>query len=98
MIAEMGLLDSPRGGATSRALLAHPYEPFPRVALERSIPERFAAQVARDPGRLALRAGTTELSYGELHARAGALAARLLDARGEGEEPIPLLLPQGWAP
>jgi amino acid adenylation domain-containing protein len=90
--------DSRPVGAACDALLAHPFEPFPRAAVDQSIPASFAAQVARDPGRLALRAGGVELSYGELHARAGALATRLLDARGEGEEPIALLLPQGWAP
>ena len=90
--------ESRPAGAACDAILAHPFEPFPREALEDSIPARFAAQVARDPGRLALRAGVLDLSYGEIDARAGALAARLLDARGDGEEPIALLLPQGWAP
>ena len=77
---------------------AHPLEPFPRAALERSIPERFAEQVARGAGRLALRAGGLALTYGELDARSNRLASRLLDDRGPGEEPIALLLPQGWAP
>ena len=75
-----------------------PFAPFPRAALERSIPARFAEQVARGANALAVRAGRRELTYGELDALSSRVASRLLDERGEGEELVALLLPQGWTP
>jgi hypothetical protein len=48
---------SERSRASDAARPTTPFEPFPRAALERSIPARFAEQVARGAGRLAGRAG-----------------------------------------
>ncbi|MFF7635318.1 amino acid adenylation domain-containing protein [Kitasatospora sp. NPDC008050] len=50
-----------------------------------TLPELFAAQVARTPDAVAVVAGSVVLTYGELDARAGALAGRLV-ARGVGAE------------
>ena len=52
-----------------------------------TVPDRFAAQVRRVPGDVAVVAGDTELTYAELDARSGALA-RELRARGAGPERI----------
>ncbi|MCW7944029.1 hypothetical protein AAW14_18740, partial [Streptomyces hygroscopicus] len=51
------------------------------------LPEKFEAQVRATPDAVALVCGTSEVSYGELNARANRLA-RLLIARGAGPEQL----------
>ena len=71
------------------------FEPFPRVDLGRSISARFERQVARAPGRLAVKMGRDTLTYAELDHAANRIAQALLDRLGPGNEPVVLLLPQG---
>ena len=73
------------------------FERFSEADLERSIPERFARQVARHAGRLAVQCGEHRLSYGELACASDRFAARLLEERPPGAEPIALLLGQSVA-
>ncbi|MET8232771.1 amino acid adenylation domain-containing protein [Micromonospora sp. NPDC005298] len=56
-----------------------------------SVPERFAAQVARTPDAVAVESGDGVLRYRELAARADALAGRLAGAGVGPESPVGLL-------
>ncbi|MFE6489748.1 AMP-binding protein, partial [Streptomyces sp. NPDC057757] len=57
-----------------------------------SVPELFEAQAAATPEAIALVAGSTELTYAELNARANGLALRLAEAGVRAETPVALLL------
>ncbi|MFD9685542.1 amino acid adenylation domain-containing protein [Kitasatospora sp. NPDC059088] len=57
-----------------------------------SVPELFEAQAAATPEAVALVAGSTELTYAELNARANGLALRLAEAGVRAETPVALLL------
>ncbi len=70
------------------------YEPFPRAALDGSLPARFAQQVVRRGDRLAVKMGGESLSYDALDRAANRVAHAVLDALGAGHEPVALLLPQ----
>ncbi|MGR3867131.1 amino acid adenylation domain-containing protein [Streptomyces graminifolii] len=57
-----------------------------------SIQERFAAQVARTPEAVAVRAADAELSYSELDDRSNQLAHRLLGLGVVPEQPVAVLM------
>ncbi|MFJ5293925.1 amino acid adenylation domain-containing protein [Streptomyces sp. NPDC088348] len=57
-----------------------------------TVPELFAAQVARTPTTPALTAGDRELSYAEVEARSNVLARRLVDRGVEPEARVALLM------
>ena len=78
--------------AVPRVVPPPDFTPFDRAVLAGSIPRRFAEQVRRGPGRVALRTLDRTVSYGALAAHAGAIARAILDARGPGEEAIAVLL------
>src|ERR671938_3894 len=59
---------------------------------EQSIPQRFEQQVGRYPDRLAVKTRSHQLSYAALNKVANRVARALLAQRGEGAEPIALLL------
>ncbi|MGX7673841.1 amino acid adenylation domain-containing protein [Plantactinospora sp. DSM 117369] len=63
-----------------------------RPSSGRSVPERFAAQVARTPDAAAVESDAGILSYRELADRADALAGRLAGAGVGPESPVGLLL------
>ena len=60
---------------------------------ERSIPEVFEGIVARYPDRVAVKMGAQTLTYDELNRATNRLAHALVAARGEGTEPIALIVP-----
>jgi len=60
--------------------------------IEQSISRRFEHQVRKYPRRLAVKTRTHELTYGRLNEDANRVAHAILAARGEGEEPIALLM------
>jgi amino acid adenylation domain-containing protein len=61
-------------------------------ALDQSISDRFEEQVAKDPGHLAISAGTHTFTYDRLNRGANVIARYILSRRGEGQEQIALLL------
>jgi amino acid adenylation domain-containing protein len=61
-----------------------------------SLVEAFAARAAADPSRPALGDGRRSLTYGELDAVGAAIAAGLLAAGVEAEEPVAVCLPRSW--
>ena len=71
------------------------WSPFGRNALEQGIPARFAAQVRLHARRPAVRWAGGSWSYERLAARAWRIAQAILERRGDREEPVAVLLPQG---
>ncbi|WP_084693310.1 non-ribosomal peptide synthetase [Actinomadura atramentaria] len=59
-----------------------------------TLPELFAAQVARLPGAVAVTCGDVSVTYAELDARAERLAARLVAAGARVEGRVALALPR----
>ncbi len=68
---------------------------FKKEDIEQSIPDRFEKQVRLYPHRLAVRTNTDLLTYDELNKAANCVARAIVEKRGKGEEPIPLLLEKG---
>jgi amino acid adenylation domain-containing protein len=68
---------------------------FERAAVEQSIPQRFEAQVHRDPGQLAVATREHAWSYGALNRAANRVARAIVAARGTDPEPVALLVGQG---
>ncbi|MGW1129324.1 amino acid adenylation domain-containing protein [Streptomyces sp. NPDC002526] len=62
----------------------------------RTAPEAFRAQAARTPGRIAVRAGSAQLTFAELDARSDDLAHHLHD-RGVGRGDLVALAAEGTA-
>ncbi len=60
-----------------------------------SIVELFNRQVASDPGRLAVAAGSTSLTYGELDRRSSLLAGHLATRGADGESVVGVAVPRG---
>ena len=65
---------------------------FRKEEIEQSVPARFEEQVRRYPGRLAVRTARHELTYDALNRAANRVARAILERRGQGAEPIALLL------
>jgi amino acid adenylation domain-containing protein len=62
------------------------------MMVSNSVQERFAVQVARTPGALAVSSGHVRLTYRELDERANQLAHRLLGLGVGPEDPVAVLL------
>ncbi|HEU0052650.1 MAG TPA: amino acid adenylation domain-containing protein, partial [Longimicrobium sp.] len=74
---------------------SNPHLPFAAEEVEQSIPRRFRARVAADPGRVALRAREGEWSYAGLDALARRVARGVVAALGAGEGRVGLLFDPG---
>ncbi len=66
-----------------------------RREIEQSIVDRFQHQVAEHAERLAVRSADHSLTYRELDQWANHIAQAILARRGQGAEPVALLLDQG---
>jgi amino acid adenylation domain-containing protein/non-ribosomal peptide synthase protein (TIGR01720 family) len=75
------------------ALVLHAFNPAPGPAPTWTVPERFAAQAARSPDRVAVHFPGGAWTYRELDARAAALAGHLAVLRLRPEAPVGVLLP-----
>jgi len=74
------------------AIPAVGFVPFGREWLDRSIPARFAYQVAQSPEQVAIKTTGEQLTYADLNRAANRLAHVLLEERGPDPEPVALLL------
>jgi amino acid adenylation domain-containing protein len=68
------------------------FVPFRQEDVEQSIASRFEEQVRRHGQQLALKTRTATWTYAELNRMANRIARAILARRGEGPEPIALLL------
>jgi len=65
---------------------------FKKEEIEQSIPDRFETIVAKYPDRIAVKSRSHEFTYNELNKMANRAARVILAQRGEGNEPVALLL------
>ena len=77
--------------------MAAAFIPFSRDALDRSIPDRFAEQVAHHPDRIAIRTDNESITYRQLGERVERIAHAVLARCGPASEPVALVLEQGAA-
>ncbi len=68
---------------------------FKKEDVEQSIPDRFEEQVRRYPKRITVKSPGEELTYDQLNRAANRLAQTILTERGEGLEPVAVLLGHG---
>jgi amino acid adenylation domain-containing protein len=80
-----------------RAKCFHPtgtFVEFKREEVEQSIPQRFEKIVRMYPDRIAVKSKSLILTYDELNKAANRIARVIVEKRGEGSEPIALLIEQ----
>jgi len=78
-----------------RAKCFHPsgsFVEFKKEEVEQSIPSRFEKMVAQYPERIAVKTKNSTLTYEAFNRMANRIAWAILEKRGEGEEPVVLLL------
>src|SRR5262245_32388568 len=86
----------PRQGFISRRVYpTNLFTPIAAQEVEQSVPQRFEAQARRYPDRLAVKTRAHAWTYAELNRHANRLARAILAQRGDGAEPIAVLLDQG---
>src|SRR5438552_10397012 len=99
MIDRPGLyVDLPSHQQAIRARCANPagrFVAFEERAREQSIPARFAQQVARRCGQVAVKTGQRACTYHELNGTANRVARAILAREGGGAEPVGLLFANG---
>ena len=84
-----------------RAKCFHPtgkFIEFKKEEIEQSIPDRFEKVVRLYPHRLAVQTKNHSLTYEALNQVANRVARAIVARRGQGNEPIALLLEQGASP
>ena len=79
----------------NRVCPTNPFVEFEDREIEQSIPDRFAAQVARHPDRVAVKSRQHEFTCREFDREANRVAQALLALHGEGEERVAVLLEHG---
>ena len=85
----------PRWQREIHARCVHPsgtFVEFASAQIEESIPRLFEQQVLKHSHKLAVRTEQREFTYAELNDKANAIAAAVLEERGETSEGIALLL------
>src|SRR5262245_3036276 len=86
----------PRQGFISRRVYpTNLFTPIAAHEVEQSVPQRFEAQARRYPDRLAVKTRAHAWTYAELKRHANRLAQAILTQRGDGAEPIAVLIDQG---
>ena len=83
-----------------RAKCFHPtgtFVEFKKEEIEQSIPDCFEQMVRRYGERLAMKTKDHSVTYNELNKAANRVARAILDLRGEGPEPVAILLEHGAA-
>ena len=73
------------------------FNPFPKEALEHSIPARFEEMVRLYPDRLAVKTSDKAITYIQLNQQANRIAQAILTLCEQDEEPVALLLQDGIA-
>ena len=82
--------------SSERTRTAYAFEPFAPAEVEQSIPARFRAVARRHAARPAvIDAAGRVVDYAALDGASSALAHAILERRGDGEEPVALVLCQG---
>lgn len=71
------------------------FVPFEDAQIDQSIPERFERQVDRFPDHLAVSSAKDAVTYAELNRTANRMARAILSDRGEGLEPIAVMVAEG---
>ena len=85
------------GADRQHVCAATSFEAFPDSALEGSIVDRFAEQVARHHDCVAVVDGHLKVTYRELDRRANGVAASIVERAGSGRDPVALVVRQGAA-
>jgi amino acid adenylation domain-containing protein len=84
-----------RPTGAGRVTPSNDFEPFEAAEIDTPIPARFE-KIARSHGeKAAVCASPRSRTYGDLDSEAGWIAAALLERRGDGAEPVAVLLPTG---
>jgi amino acid adenylation domain-containing protein len=65
---------------------------FEKEAIEQSIPDRFEAQVAKYPDRVAVKTRSHTFTYDALNKMANRIAQAVLEHQGDGNEPVAMLI------
>jgi amino acid adenylation domain-containing protein len=76
---------------------ARPFKDIDKPDMELSVAGCFERRVAIDGDRIALKVKDLALSYAGLNSLANRVARTILERRGEGEEPIALMMDSGAA-
>ncbi|MCH8064039.1 MAG: AMP-binding protein, partial [Chloroflexi bacterium] len=91
----VGTVNMPQWQQAIRDRCRHPsgnFVGFDRDALNRSIPDRFEKMVRMYPDRVAVKTDSHEFTYDSLNGLANRIAHAVMEKRGEGAEPVALML------
>jgi amino acid adenylation domain-containing protein len=89
---DLEVTSGPSSHSSPRTSPSVSFVAFREDEIEQSVPERFEQQARRHAHRLAVKSRLQALSYDELNQAANRVARAILLQRGEGNEPIALLM------